>query len=77
MSIINTGAQILGQRQIMPMSPRKLLNRNNFIDFSNPAKTEEMLAREDLKVETHNTLAYVLNLMNKANKENLKNARKA
>ena len=39
MSIINTGAQILGQRQI--------------------------------------TLAYVLNLMNKANKENLKNARKA
>ena len=76
MSIINTGAQILGQRQIMPMSSRKLLNKNNFIDFSNPAKTEEMLAREDLKVETHNTLAYVLNLMNKANKENLKNARK-
>ncbi len=76
MSIINTGMQIFSQKRSMPISPRKLLNKNNFIDFSNPVKTEEMLAREDLKVETHNTLAYVLNLMNKANKENLKNARK-
>lgn len=74
MSLLSMGMSILSTPKHMPISPYKVLNKSNFIDFSNPAKTEAMLAEQDLMVEQHNTLAYVLNLQKKANKDSLKNA---
>ena len=77
MSVMQIGMQMFGAKMVMPMSPLKNLKKSNFIDFSNPEKTEARLAELDLKTTQHNTIAEVLNLQKKANKESLKEARNA